>query len=362
VPFRIRPGLGLRAQVSRRLAVAIAAALALLLVSGDVGGPAAQTADLGAAHHTVRGFRNLDAGYSYSMFDRASRILRRLGQAARPRGEPFAVQSNDGAALRANGIAATATWVGHSTFLIQLESVNILTDPHWGERASPVTFAGPRRMVPPGLAFKDLPPIHAVLISHDHYDHLDAPTVGRIARAHDDAVFVVPLGLRPLLADMGVRRVVELDWWESTRVRGLTLVCTPAQHSAGRAWNDLNRRLWASWAVVGSAKRFFFAGDTGYFSGFREIGERLGPFELTAMPIGGYSAYPARHPNHVNPEEALQAFQDVKGKLLVPMHWGTFDMNTEPFAEPPDRLLREARRRGLEAEMKILAPGETLHW
>jgi N-acyl-phosphatidylethanolamine-hydrolysing phospholipase D len=289
-----------------------------------------------------------------------SRLLRRLGQ-GEPRGTPLGLEANDGAALRANGTEATATWVGHSTFLIQLESVNILTDPHWGKRASPVGFAGPRRLVAPGLAFEALPPVHAVIISHDHYDHLDSETIGRIARAHDP-MFVVPLVTAALLRDMGARRVVELDWWDTTDVRGLIFVCTPAQHSSGRTLTDQNRRLWASWAVVGKAKRFFFAGDTGYFPGFKEIGARLGPFELAAVPIGGYSSYVRHHPNHVNPEEAVDLLEDIGGERLVPMHWGTFDMNREPFAEPPGRLLKEARRRGLHSRMSILTPGETLHW
>lgn len=152
---------------------------------------------------------------------------------------------------------------------------------------------------------------------------------------------------------MGARRIVELDWWESAGAGGLTFVCTPVQHSSGRTLLDQNQRLWSSWVVVGETKRLFFAGDTGYFAGFKDIGERLGPFDLAAVPIGGYSAYARRHPNHVNPEEAVQAFEDVRGQLLMPMHW---------VAEPPDRLLREARRRGLEARMKVLDPGETLHW
>jgi N-acyl-phosphatidylethanolamine-hydrolysing phospholipase D len=351
----------LRARLSQRLAIA-AWTVILLLVAGDVGRLAAQTAGSNvSSHHLSQGFKNLDPSYSYSMLDRASRMFRRLGQAAQPRGKPFALKANDGAELRANGARATATWIGHSTFLIQLEGINLLTDPHWGDRASPLSFAGPRRLIAPGLRFEDLPPIHAVVISHDHYDHLDPETVSRIARTHD-ALFVVPLGLRPVLFDLGAARVVELDWWESTVVGGLTIVCTPAQHSSGRTLTDQNRRLWSSWAVLGESKRFFFAGDTGYFAGFKEIGARLGPFELATVPIGGYSAYVSRHPNHVNPEEAVRLFEDVGGQILVPMHWGTFDMNMEPFAEPPERLLREARRRGLEARMKVLVPGETLHW
>jgi N-acyl-phosphatidylethanolamine-hydrolysing phospholipase D len=331
----------------------------LLLLAGvtaahTVGAPS-------AAHRLAHGFRNLDPAYSYSMAGRIGRLVARLGQASRPRGAPLSPVANDGSALRANGAEATVTWVGHATFLIQLEGVNIVTDPHWGERASPVRFAGPRRMVPAGLRFDDLPPVHAVIVSHDHYDHLDRDTIRRIARAHD-ALFIVPLGLGPLLADMGARRVVELDWWESTSLRSLTVVCAPAQHSSGRTLADQDERLWSSWAVLGSHKRLFFAGDTGYFSELREIGARLGPFGLALVPIGGYSSFASRHPNHVNPEEAVQLSEDVGAQRLVPMHWGTFDMNVEPFAEPPTRLVREAERRGWQGRVTILDPGATLHW
>jgi N-acyl-phosphatidylethanolamine-hydrolysing phospholipase D len=343
----------------------IAAACALILlmvVASDVSGLAAQTAGARTAtHHVAQGFRNIDEAYSYSLLDRTGRLLRRLGQAAQARGKPFELASNDAATLRANGTEPTATWVGHSTFLIQLDGINILTDPHWGHRASPLRFAGPKRLVAPGLRFEDLPAIHAVVISHDHYDHLDEDTVRRIARVHDP-VFFVPLGHRTLLADMGARRIVELDWWGVAHAGGVTFVCTPAQHSSGRTLLDQNERLWSSWAVIGETRRFFFAGDTGYFGGFKEIGERLGPFDLAAVPVGGYSSYVTRHPNHVNPEEAIQVLEDVRGRLLVPMHWGTFDMNSEPFADPPERLAREARRRGLAAQMKVLVPGQTLHW
>ena len=163
-------------------------------------------------HHLRRGFRNLDDGYRYGLGDRALRFVTRSLTPALPKGEPASVVPNDGAALRANGTHPTVTWVGHSTFLVQLDGVNILTDPHWSERASPVDFAGPRRLVPPGLAFADLPPIHAVVISHDHYDHLDADTVDRLAREHRPRFFV-PLGLRAWLGARGITDVVELDWW-----------------------------------------------------------------------------------------------------------------------------------------------------
>lgn len=312
-------------------------------------------------HHLRRGFRNLDDGYHYGMGDRTWRFVRGAFESRPPRGENAKALPNDGADLRANGTHATATWVGHSTFLVQLDGVNLLTDPHWGDRASPVDFAGPRRLVPPGLAFVDLPPIHAVIISHDHYDHLDTETVDRLAREHRPRFFV-PLGLRAWLADRGITDVVELDWWGTAQFRELTLACTPAQHSSGRGLADQYLRLWASWVVVGPTKRFFFAGDTGYDPRLKAIGERFGPFDLAAIPIGGYSAYRTRHPNHVNPEEAIQLFEDVRARLLVPMHWGTFDMNREPFREPPEWLMREALNRGLGEQVAVLRPGQTISW
>jgi N-acyl-phosphatidylethanolamine-hydrolysing phospholipase D len=313
------------------------------------------------AHHLRRGFRNLDEGYQYGVGGRMRRFLLGGFVAAKPRGAALAVLPNDGHALAANGTHPTVTWVGHSTFLVQLDGVNILTDPHFGDRASPVGFAGPQRLVAPGLPFEALPPIHAVVISHDHYDHLDADTVDRLARDHKPRFFV-PLGVGVWLADRGITDAVDLDWWDSASFRGLTFVCTPAQHSSGRGLTDQYLRLWASWVVLGPTKRFFFAGDTGYDPRLKAIGERFGPFDLAAMPIGGYSAYSAGHPNHVNPEEAVQLYQDVRGRLLVPMHWGTFAMNREPFQEPPDRLRRAALERGLEAEVRVLSPGQTVPW
>jgi N-acyl-phosphatidylethanolamine-hydrolysing phospholipase D len=313
-------------------------------------------------HHLARGFKNLDGTYQYSMLERANRLMRRVMFESWPeRGQTPAVLRNDGASLRANGTTPTVTWVGHSTLLVQLDGVNILTDPHWGERASPLGFAGPRRLVPPGMRFEDLPPIHAVVISHDHYDHLDADTVMRLERAYHPRFFV-PLGLKPWLADHGIRDVVEMDWWDAANFRGLTFVCTPAQHSSGRTLRDQNLRLWSSWVVTGESKRFFFAGDTGYTPMLREIGKRLGPFDLAAIPIGGYSAYEARHPNHVNPEEAVQLFDEIGGRLLVPIHFGTFDLNREPFAEPPGRAMRAALARGLEERVALLSVGQSIHW
>ncbi len=287
-------------------------------------------------------------------------LVRRAWQRIPDRGTPPAVLANDGAELRANGTHPTMTWVGHATMLVQLDGVNILTDPIWSERTGPYGI-GPRRLVPPGVRFEDLPPIHAVIISHDHYDHLDRATVLRLAREHHPTFFV-PLGIGTWLRHEGVQNVVELDWWDARIYRGVTFIATPAQHGSGRTLADQNERLWASWAVLGARERFFFGGDTGYTPGMAEIGRRLGPFDVAVLPIGGYSAFNVRHPNHLSPEESVQLFEDLRAKLLVPMHWGTFALNREPYREPPDRLLAEALRRGLEERVAILSPGQSIPW
>ena len=337
--------------------------LAALLLVGAMAAPAALADPRNLdrpAHHLARGFRNLDPAYDYTVLGRTLSLLRRAVQPEPDRGAVPAIVRNDGAELRANGTRPTVTWVGHATLLVQLDGVNILTDPNWNDHAGPLGF-GPRRLVQPGLRFEDLPPIHAVVISHDHYDHLDLPTVQALARTHRPRFFV-PLGLRQWFADRGLSDVVELDWWQRHVYRGLTFVATPAQHGSGRGLADQNLRLWSSWVVLGRERRLFFAGDTGYTPGLAEIGRRLGPFDIAAIPIGGYSAFTANHPNHVNPEEAAQLFEDVRGRLLVPMHWGTFALNLEPFREPPERLLAEALHRGLEERIALLSQGQWIHW
>jgi N-acyl-phosphatidylethanolamine-hydrolysing phospholipase D len=339
------------------------AGLAALLLASLVAAPVVIADSLGGprpAHHLARGFRNLDPAYDYTVLGRTVSLLRRSIQRDPERGAAPTRMINDGAALRANGTEPTVTWIGHATLLVQLEGVNILTDPNWSDHAGPFGF-GPRRLVAPGLEFEHLPSIHAVVISHDHYDHLDLPTIQRLIRAHRPTFFV-PLGVGAWLTARGVPNVVELDWWQRHAHRGLTFIATPAQHGSGRGLTDQNLRLWSSWAILGDQRRFFFAGDTGYTPGLAEIGRRLGPFDVAAIPIGGYSGFATRHPNHVSPEEGVQLFEDVGGRLLVPMHWGTFALNREPFGEPPERLRAEAFRRGLDGRIAVLGPGQSIHW
>ncbi len=254
------------------------------------------------------------------------------------------------------------TWIGHSTLLLQLDGVNVLTDPHWGNRASPLAWAGPRRLGLPGVAFESLPHIDVVIISHDHYDHLDLGTVKRLAAAHDP-LFLVPLGLKSWFADHGMTRVVELDWWETRGHGGLRFVCVPAQHFAQRTPWDRDRRLWASWAVVGQSRRFYFGGDSGYFDGFKQAGDRLGPFDLAAIAIGAYVPATIMRFTHTTPEQAVQAFLDLRSRVLLGIHWGTFDLADEPLDEPPRRVLAEASRRRLAPD-QVWVPklGETRRW
>jgi len=315
-------------------------------------------------HHVVGGFRNPNPEFRRpDGWTRWSFLARRAWHSTvAPRSfEPPRV-ANDGRALREGGSNPSITWIGHSTLLVRLDGLSVLTDPHWGERASPLSWAGPRRLGPPGLAFEDLPRIDVVLISHDHYDHLDLGTVRRLAAAHDP-LFVVPLGLKAWFKDNGMTRVEELDWWEVREHRGVRLVCVPAQHFAQRTLLDRDTRLWASWAVIGRSRRLYFGGDSGLFPGFKEAGERLGPFDLAAIAIAAYRPPEMMRFTHTTPEQAVRVFEDLRAKVLLGIHWGTFDLADEPLDEPPARMLAEAQRRGIGADRAwIFKVGETRRW
>ncbi|UQX11388.1 MBL fold metallo-hydrolase [Candidatus Mycobacterium methanotrophicum] len=232
------------------------------------------------------------------------------------------------------------SWFGHSTALLEIDGYRVLTDPVWSDRCSPSDVVGPGRMHPPPVSLDALPALDAIVVSHDHYDHLDIDTVVALARSQR-APFVVPLGVGAHLRDWGIPdgRIIELDWNEHTRVEELNLICTPARHFSGRFLNR-NCTLWGSWAIVGPEHRAYFGGDTGYTKSFAEIGAAHGPFDVTLLPIGAYSrSWPDIH---MNPEEAVQAHVDVNGGLLVPIHWCTFRLAPHPWGEPVERLLAAA--------------------
>jgi len=237
------------------------------------------------------------------------------------------------------------TWLGHSTLLIEIEGKTFLTDPVWGERTSPIEGIGPQRWYAPPLALPDLPPIDAVLLSHDHYDHLDTPTI--IALKDMDTTFVTSLGVGAHLAYWGVPedRIVELEWWEERAFGGITLVAAPARHASGRQVLDQNRTLWNGYALIGPNKRAFFSGDTGLFPGMTEIGERLGPFDVTMLEVG---AYGMPWPDwHLGPEQAVRAHRMLRGDVLLPIHWGLFNLAYHGWTEPIERLLVEADAKGV---------------
>ena len=345
-----------------RIRRALAAALVALPLCGA--GPPAPPEEFGPAPRDADGrFLNLDGP-----IDRGPRSvqirfgLRFLTGIFRQRGPSPEVVPNDGAWLRANasGSVPAATWIGHATLLVQMGGLTFLTDPTWSERASPLAWAGPRRHVPPGVAFEDLPPIDFVLLSHNHYDHLDLPTLRRLARRSADTLFVVPEGNAALLRKNGVENVVELDWGESLGVGRVELHCLPARHWSSRGLADAREALWASWAVTGPDRRFYFGGDSGYFEGFARIGRALGPFDLAALPIGAYEPAAMMRPVHLDPEEAVAAARDLRAERAVGIHFGTFEMTTEPFDEPPKRFRAAADAAGLGPDRAwVLKIGET---
>lgn len=246
------------------------------------------------------------------------------------------------------------TWYGHSSSLVEADGARVLLDPVWSDCVAPSRAVGPKRLhaVPHRLA--DLPPVDAIAISHDHYDHLDMPTVRALCRGQS-APFVVPLGVGAHLRAWGVpdERIVELDWGEGTTVGKLRLVATPAQHFSGRALAR-NNTLWASWVIVGRRHRVFYSGDTGYFDGFRTIGEQYGPFDTTLIQIGAYAAL---WPDiHMTPEEGVAAHRDVRGGLLIPVHWATFNLAPHSWSDPVDRVWDAALAQDIA--LAIPRPGE----
>lgn len=226
------------------------------------------------------------------------------------------------------------TFVGHATFLIQFAGLNVLTDPIWSERCSPVSWAGPKRVRAPGLDFAALPRVDLVLLSHNHYDHLDLPTLKRLHAAHRPLI-VTTLGNKPFLAGEGVDHVVELDWWQAHEPKpGVKITVTPAQHFAARGLGDRFKTLWGGFALETPAGKLWFAGDSGYFDGFKTIGEKLGPFDLAFIPIGAYEPRWFMEPVHCTPAEAIQIHRDVRARRSLAMHFGCFPLADDSYEQP----------------------------
>ena len=254
------------------------------------------------------------------------------------------------------------TWIGHSTFLIQHRGRNFLTDPIFGDCLTPIPGFNLRRTTPAGLTLEQLPPVHDVLISHNHYDHLDAPTIQRLESRAGSTRFWLPSGLGQWFTRNGIGNHRELAWWESASIdEGMLIHSVPAQHFAARGALDRNRTHWCGWMLLSPSRTIYFAGDTGYCPTFREIGERFGAIDLAIIPIGAYRPRWLMRPMHVDPYEAVKIHQDVRARLSVAAHWGTFRLTDEPLNEPPE-LLRAAltANRVSEESFRFLRPGETI--
>ncbi|HSN31427.1 MAG TPA: MBL fold metallo-hydrolase [Ideonella sp.] len=260
------------------------------------------------------------------------------------------------------GSGLRATWLGHSTVLIEIDGLRVLTDPVWGPRASPTRFAGPKRFQPVPVALREMPPVDLVLVSHDHYDHLDYPTIRALARL--DVPFVTSLGVGAHLEAFGVapQRITELDWWESYTLprADLTVTAAPAQHFSGRGLKDRNATLWSSLVVRSSRHAVFFSGDTGLTTQYAAIRERLGPFDLVMLEVGAF--HPAWGDIHLGPTHALEAHALLGGGAFLPVHWGTFSLAMHAWDEPAETLIALAPKRGIPLLMPRLGePVEPAH-
>ena len=269
---------------------------------------------------------------------------------------------------RTTGDSIHLTWIGHSTVLLQVGGLNILTDPMWSHRASPFTFAGPRRWVAPPLPIDALPSIDLVLLSHDHYDHLDDQTVCQLVRRSPQTRWFVPLGVAEFVRRRGARDVQECDWWHVVSSDAVTVACAPAQHFSGRTPASRGRTLWCSWSVTVGHRRLFFGGDSGYHPEYSRIGAAYGPFDVILLPIGAYEPRWFMRPVHMDPDEAAMAYDDLRSSVpstppprFVPIHWGTFRLTEEPMDDPPRRLRStwQSSGRPLDA-LCVLAHGETV--
>ena len=255
-------------------------------------------------------------------------------------------------------ITEAAIWIGHSTFLINNGEINILIDPVFSERVSPFSFVGPKRMIPPAIEINQLPKIDIVLISHNHYDHLDIASLSKLSNINDETIFLVPEGDKKLLVNENIKNTFEFKWWDNFQLYGTTFTFTPAKHWSARGLFDENRSLWGSWHVENQNLSLFHAGDTGYSDDFKIIKKRLGKIDLALIPIGAYSPYWFEGYSHVTPDEAIQIAIDLEATKSIGMHWGTFILSDEPILEPKEWLKNSSKKENLD--FVTVMPGELI--
>ena len=332
----------------------------------------AQNGSPAKAHHTPTGFKN----------NYAQQVNKSFGDFIRWQWESWGIDKttiSPAPSVPADIVqlsspaSPTVTWIGHATALVQANGLNVLVDPIFSERASPVQIFGPKRAQPPGVAMADLPNIDAVLISHNHYDHLDRASVAQLDEkakaAGKTTLFIVPLGLKVWFNGIGIDSVVELDWWEQHKIQGVEFHLTPVQHWSARSINDRSNTLWGGWAVLGADFHWYYAGDTGYSRDFADTAKQFAPrqtealgggFDLALVPIGAYEPRWFMSQQHVNPMESVRIHQDVGAKRSIGVHWGTFALTDEPLDQPPrDLAIARQALDVKEADFGVLAIGES---
>lgn len=310
-------------------------------------------------HHADGGFQNVWPPYrGGSVWKGMKWFLSSAFKSKENRLPP--VRPIEPSSLRAAADSVHFTWIGHATMLIRTSSHSILIDPMFSERASPFTFAGPERKPDLPLRIGELPDVDVVVISHDHYDHLDERTIEQLVESQNP-LFLAPLGVGKYLTGWGAQRVVEMDWWQYAEVDGVRYHCLPAKHFSGRGLTNRDGTLWAGWyfELLNGGTDVFYAGDTGYAPHFGLIRERIGRPDVALLPIGAYLPPWLMQPIHVNPEEAVEAFRDLEAEHFLPVHWGTFDLADEPLHAPVDTLRRLIREGDLDDQVHVLAIGET---
>ena len=273
--------------------------------------------------------------------------------------ELVAIDSSDEWKELDSGSTDYMVWIGHATYLINKDNLTILTDPVFSKRASPVRFAGPKRLIPPAIPIDKLPKIDVITVSHNHYDHLDLRSLKKIYKANPNAIFLVPKGDKRRLERRGIENVIEFLWWEEIEIKGSKFTFTPVQHWSARGIVDRNKSLWGGWFMNLKTETIYHAGDTGYSKDFIETKKRLGSPSISLIPVGAYAPRWFMKTNHVNPPEAIQIAIDLESERNFGMHWGTFQLTDEEILEPPKLLKESLRDQGLPDNFfNILRPGQ----